>query len=135
MVAESGTAVAMKEIIYLCSCILAAVFAALPSPASAGFQGPVNSGGTESMSVDKVLGLKLDRDNVCISGRIISRLATDDDKYVFQDMTGEIVVEIDNETFAGQSVTPQDRVRLCGEVETELFRPNEFEAATLQLLR
>ncbi len=115
--------------------LAAAVAAACPAAASASFQGPVNDQGIESMSVDKVLSLKFDRENVCITGRITSRLAGSEDRYLFQDMSGEMMVEIDDRVFAGQVVTPQDRVRLCGEVDVEYFRPNEFDAETLQVLR
>ncbi len=113
----------------------AAIAAACPAIASAAFQGPVNDQGVESMSVDKALRLKLDRDHVCLTGRITSKLAGYDDKYLFQDMSGEMVVEIDDEVFYGQVVTPQDRVRICGDVDVEYFRPNEFDAETLQVLR
>lgn len=111
-----------------------AALAVLPSSASADFQGPVSIRGTETMSVDKILGLKMDRKNVCVSGQITSQLASGDDTYMFTDMTGEMVVEIDYDVFRGHTVTPESKVRLCGEVDVKYLKPNKFEAETLEVL-
>ncbi|MDO5537880.1 MAG: NirD/YgiW/YdeI family stress tolerance protein [Desulfovibrionaceae bacterium] len=125
----------MKKSLVLAGLVAVSAIAIAPSAVRADFQGPTNSLGAETMSVDKVLGLKLDRDHVCMTGRIVSKLATDHDKYVFKDMTGEIVVEIDQKTFRGQTVTPESRVRVCGEVDAEVLKPNEFDADVLDVLQ
>ena len=56
------------------------------------------------------------------------------DKYVFQDATGKITVEIDHKVFGARIVTPQTRVRLNGEVESEFFRRNEVDVDVLEIL-
>lgn len=106
----------------------------VPAAAQAAFEGPSATYGAQAMSVDRVLSLKFDRERVCMTGRIVNKLVTDDDKYTFQDNTGNMVVEIDYHVFGGQTVTPSTNVRVCGEVDAETFRPNEFDVETLQIL-
>ena len=52
---------------------------------------------------------------VIMRGRIVEKLG--DETYMFKDSSGTMRVEIDNDTWRGQVVTPDDYVRLYGEVE------------------
>ena len=58
-----------------------------------------------------------------------------DDKYTLRDATGTIVVEIDDRIFAGQRVDSNTKVRVEGEIDTEIMKPNEVEAHRLTVIR
>jgi uncharacterized protein (TIGR00156 family) len=55
---------------------------------------------------------------VTLEGNIVAHQR--EDYYTFRDATGEMRVEIEPGTFAGQEVGPDDRVRIMGEVDTGL---------------
>lgn len=57
---------------------------------------------------------------VVIMGRIVQR--SGDEKYLFEDGTGSIIIEIDDEDWRGQTVTPTDTVKLYGEVDRGIFK-------------
>ncbi len=57
---------------------------------------------------------------VIISGKILQR--TGDEKYLFEDGTGTIIVEIDDDDWRGQTVTPTDTVKLYGDVDRGIFK-------------
>ena len=57
---------------------------------------------------------------VIVTGYILQR--TGDEKYLFEDNSGTIVVEIDDENWNGQTVTPKDNVKLYGDVDKGLFK-------------
>ena len=61
------------------------------------------------------------RDNVPVvmTGYIIKSLG--DEKYTFQDDSGNMTVEIDDENWRGLTVSPADRVRLRGQVDRGIF--------------
>ncbi len=52
-----------------------------------------------------------------IKGNIVNRIS--DDKYLFRDATGEIVVEIDYKYWAGIQVTEKDVLELTGKVDRD----------------
>ncbi|WP_420864723.1 YgiW/YdeI family stress tolerance OB fold protein [Photorhabdus australis] len=54
---------------------------------------------------------------VVLEGNIESRIRGD--HFIFRDNTGVIEVEIDHKYWNGQTITPQDKVRLEGEVDKE----------------
>ena len=57
---------------------------------------------------------------VVLQGNIVQRISND--KYLFEDQTGSITVEIEKKDWAGVTVTPNDTVRLFGEVDSGLFK-------------
>ena len=57
---------------------------------------------------------------VIVMGKIIQR--TGDEKYLFEDSTGSIIVEIDDDNWRGQTVNPQDTVKLYGDVDRGIFK-------------
>ncbi len=114
--------------------LLAAALVLAPAAVQADFQGPSSDAGTQSMTVAQALSSKMDKDNVCLTGNVVSSVATDAEKYRFSDGTGTIIVEIDAKVFQGQHVTPTTKVRICGDVDVEFTRPNEFDAESLRIL-
>lgn len=57
---------------------------------------------------------------VIVKGKILQR--TGDDKYLFADDTGNIIVEIDEEDWNGQNITSDDIIKLYGEVDRGIFK-------------
>lgn len=57
---------------------------------------------------------------VIVQGHIVQRLG--DEKYLFEDATGSITVEIDDDEWRGQTITPSDTVRMSGEVDRGIFK-------------
>ncbi|HCU58762.1 MAG TPA: hypothetical protein DIC64_02140 [Alphaproteobacteria bacterium] len=54
---------------------------------------------------------------VVLQGNISKRLKKN--KYLFNDNTGEIIVEIEGYTWNGQDVSPQDVVMIVGEIDKD----------------
>lgn len=110
----------------------------LSVPAFAGFDGPgANQGGFSGSGPQRVTQAAQVRqahdDTPCaLEGFIIERVGKE--KYIFQDASGRVTVEIDDHIFGGATVTPQTRVRLVGEVEDEDFAPNEVDVRYLEVL-
>ena len=118
----------MKKLFVLCL----ALAAALPFAANAQ-KGPrpFHRGGfeediatvqyTNAADVEK-LG---DEAFVTLKGKIITRIGHE--KYTFQDESGTIIVEIDDDDWRGVSVKPSDVVILEGEVDKHFVKPTEVE--------
>ena len=97
-----------------------------------GFQGP--TAGIQADTVAKALKC-WDDAPVILTGNIVQRYAGSDDKYLFKDATGEIIVEIDFGVFAGRTVTPETRVRLSGILEMDgLLDPAMVEVKVVEIL-
>ncbi len=56
------------------------------------------------------------------------------DRYLFRDASGAVVVDIDRKRFRGETVTPETRVRLVGEVDVDHGR-REVDVDYLEVLR
>ncbi|MGV6988394.1 YgiW/YdeI family stress tolerance OB fold protein [Testudinibacter sp. P80/BLE/0925] len=71
----------------------------------------------EQAAVTKVVDIKNLKDDarVVLEGVIEQQVGKDD--YVFKDDSGSIEVEIERRAWAGQEVTPTDKVKLFGEVD------------------
>ncbi|MBD5641024.1 MAG: NirD/YgiW/YdeI family stress tolerance protein [Desulfovibrio sp.] len=123
---------------YLLAILLALFMAA---PALAGFSDPgARQGGFKgpgaqppASTVSQARGMRDDA-RVTLTGNIVSQLPSDHDKYIFRDATGEITVEIDQEDFRGQNVTPANTVRIIGEVDKEFGRAPEIDVKYLEVL-
>lgn len=111
---------------------------------STGYTGPSNAPkntaqGTYSgpstvplMTVKQLLDKGQDDQHARLQGRIVSH--DGGERYTFEDATGRITVEIDNEEFpAGETVSAERRVELLGEFDKGL-RKTEFEVDRLTLL-
>ena len=104
--------------------------------ASAGFQptAPQQPGGFKGPSagvttVSEALKAK-DDTLVVLTGHIEKETAKE--KYLFKDATGSIIVEIDNEDWQGQNVTPADTVVIHGEVDKEIMHSPEIDVDRIE---
>lgn len=63
--------------------------------------------------------VKAQRDEswVTLQGKLVKRLG--EDNFILRDATGEVMVEIDDDAWRGQAVTPNDTVRVSGEVDQD----------------
>lgn len=126
----------------LLSCLLVLSLAVPVMAAQGGFQGPGQSAGgfqgpTAGVQADTVARALQARDDapVLLTGHIVERVAGSDDEYNFRDATGVITVEIEQEVFAGRTVTPADRVRLSGKLDKEMMEPTKVDVKVLEILK
>lgn len=92
-----------------------------------GFQGANNATST----VAEALNMS-DDTPVILKGKIEKSLG--DEKYLFSDGTGTIVVEIDDEDWGGVVVKPENTVELKGEVDKDMLRAPEIDVDTVRLV-
>ncbi|MDR0407810.1 MAG: NirD/YgiW/YdeI family stress tolerance protein [Campylobacteraceae bacterium] len=103
------------------SCLIAAlIFIGSFAGAQEGFRGP----GPDIVTVETAKSLRDDYP-IVLRGKIERFLG--DEKYLFTDVTGSIVVEIDNRLWRGLSVDQNDTVEIVGEVDKGFMR-TEIEA-------
>ena len=69
-----------------------------------------------------------------LEGRIVSA-AKEHEEYVFQDRTGKIIIELDDELFHGRTVTPENTIRIWGEVDTKFGRDSEVEVDRFEIVK
>ncbi len=77
-------------------------------------------GGAETIVTIKQVNEMRDDVPVIVKGHIVQRMG--DEKYLFEDSTGSITVEIDDDNWRGQTVTPTDTVKLYGDVDRGIFK-------------
>lgn len=101
-----------------------------PKAAAQGaYSGPSN---VPLITVKQLLDTGRDEQPARLQGRIVS--FEGNERYTFEDATGRIIVEIDDEDFpAGQTVSAEQRVELVGEFDKGL-RKTEFEVDRVILL-
>ncbi len=78
------------------------------------------AGNPETIVTVEQIAQMRDEMPVVMQGKIVQNMG--DEKYLFQDGTGSIAVEIDDEDWAGQTVSPANTVKIYGEVDTGLFK-------------
>ncbi|MDR2461479.1 MAG: YgiW/YdeI family stress tolerance OB fold protein [Deltaproteobacteria bacterium] len=83
-----------------------------PSVLGGGFQGP----GLDVSTVEQALRMS-DDSAVILRGNIIQHLGKDN--YLFQDGTGSITVDIDDDKWRGVTVKPENLVEIQGEVDKD----------------
>jgi len=103
---------------------------ALPLSVHAQYAGPADA---PAAQVSSILQDPKDDQNVVLQGHLLRQLG--DEKYVFSDGTGEIVVEIDDDDFSREPVDEKTRVELRGEVDTGRNRPPEIEVDSMRVLK
>ena len=96
--------------------VLVGVSAGIVFAAHGGFKDSVNA---RKSTVAEVLKMN-NNAYVMVQGNIVKRLSND--KYSFKDSTGTITVEIDDDEWRGQTITPTDPVKLYGEVDRGIFK-------------
>ena len=120
---------------------------AMAVPAFAAFEGPGTTQpstsntpgfhGPRTGAISTVAAVMKARDDAycTLEGRLIEKLAGSDDKYVFEDSTGKVIVDIDHKKFAGRTVTPQNLVRLTGEVDVKHSGKRIVDVDMLEILK
>jgi len=112
-----------KKLLVFCMVLLVGNITTL-SAETGGFTGP-------GLQVTTVKQAKTFRDDtpVVLQGRILRSLGNE--KYMFSDNTGTIVVEIDDDLWRGISVSENDLVEIHGEVDKN-FRTVEIDADSIR---
>lgn len=82
---------------------------ALAQTATGGFTGPATV-----VTVEQTKALT-DDTHVTLQGQIERHLGGEN--YLFRDSTGTVEIEIDERRWNGQSVSPQDKVEISGEID------------------
>ncbi len=100
-----------------------------PTPNPGGFAGP--GPGNSALTVKDALKQR-DDSWVVLQGRIVASLG--DEKYTFQDATGSVVVEIDDEDWRGITVTPETNLEISGELDKEMFETPKIDVKSFRVL-
>lgn len=72
---------------------------------------------------------------VTLAGRLVSKIGKE--KFLFQDATGTMTVEIDDEEFrqlGNVDVTPDTVVRITGEVDKEILAKPEIDVKRIEIV-
>ena len=88
-----------------------------------GFDGP-RAPSMAPITIKEALSMRDDA-IVVLEGKIVHSLG--DEKYLFKDATGEVIIEIDDEDWHGVKVTPEDTLEIVGEVDKELFETTKID--------
>ena len=80
----------------------------------------------------RILLVEDDDQTVQLQGSIIEQVG--DETYIFADDTGEIRVEIDDDLFRNQPITPDMTVAISGEVEKDFMRSPEIDVEELSIV-
>ena len=97
------------------------------SSIAAGYSGPTASmPSTVQAALDAT-----DESQVTITGNII--MSNGDEVYTFQDSTGQIKVEIDNDLWMGININDKSIVTLRGEVEKEAFEDTVIDVDSITI--
>lgn len=104
----------------MCMAVIGGAHSAMTETMMVQTSGPGGFNGDENVivTVDQVKGMD-DDSMVWVEGNIIQK--NGDEKYLFQDATGSIIVEIDDGAWRGLVVGPTDTVRIYGEVDHGMF--------------
>lgn len=105
-----------------------------------GFQGsiqaPTEQGGFKGPSISETTVAKVkdlsDDTWVILTGKITKKIG--DELYVFEDSTGGINVDIDNKRWRGQTVTPDNTVRIEGKVDKE-WTSTEIDVKQITIIK
>jgi uncharacterized protein (TIGR00156 family) len=101
-------------------------FAGTALNAQEGYRGP----GPDVLTVESAKGLR-DDSPVTVRGRIEKFLG--DEKYLFVDDTGSIIIDIDDKLWYGISADQNDGVEITGEIDREFTRV-EIDASSMKKL-
>jgi uncharacterized protein (TIGR00156 family) len=109
----------MKKLTVLIASIFLAG-AAMAQSATGGFTGnakTVGGGFTGAVTVVTAEQAKTLSDNTKVTLRGTIERHVGGENYIFKDASGTIEVEIDDRRWEGQTVAPQDRIEIFGEVD------------------
>lgn len=99
------------------------------NPNPGGFAGP--GPGNSALTVKDALKQR-DESWVVLQGRIVASLG--DEKYTFQDATGTVMVEIDDDEWRGITVTPETNLEISGELDKEMFETPKIDVKSFRVL-
>ena len=68
-----------------------------------------------------------------LEGHIVEKLPRRKNRYLFEDHSGKVIVEIKNDVFGHLTVTPRDKVRLHGHIDWNRKRTNEVQVEALAI--
>ena len=71
-----------------------------------------------------------DNSMITLEGNITQQI--DDDEFWFTDGTGQIKVEIERHVWNGLNVGPNDKVRIFGKLDNEMFEKAELEVLRIE---
>ncbi|WP_027186832.1 YgiW/YdeI family stress tolerance OB fold protein [Desulfovibrio cuneatus] len=94
--------------------IMALFVCFLSTPALARFTGPSVGGPTQTVAQAQNVRTGT---YISLTGNIIEHLR--ENYFTFRDATGSIRVEIENDVWQGRDVSPQQRITIFGEVDTD----------------
>ncbi len=81
-----------------------------------GFQ---DDGSSQALITPVKKALRMRDDTIVIlRGNLVRRIG--DEKYLFHDATGEIIVEIDDDKWGGVTASPKDTLELSGEIDRDI---------------
>ena len=95
-----------------------------------GFKGP--SVNAAPITVKQALD-SWDDTKVVLRGHIVNSLGHE--KYTFTDGTAEVIIEIDDEDWAGRNVTAEDTIEIFGEVDKDMFRATEIDVDSFRVIQ
>jgi len=119
-----------SALVLLLSAPALAAFEGGPKAPDGGFKGPAVK--AEVDTVAKALKAR-DESPCVLEGRILSA-GPEHEEYVFQDATGKLIIELDDELFQGRTVTPENVIRIWGEVDTKFGRDSEVEVDRFEIV-
>ena len=113
---------------------LATIFALATTSAFAGFNGGNTQGGFQqatpsAISVKQALSAA-DNSMITLVGNITQQI--DDDEFWFTDGTGQIKVEIERHVWNGLNIGPNDKVRISGILDNEIFDRADIEVLRIE---
>jgi uncharacterized protein (TIGR00156 family) len=110
--------------------VLFSVLAMAQAQTGGGFAGP-GANANAATTVKDALQLR-DDSIVVLQGRIVASLG--DEKYTFQDATGSVMVEIDDDDWRGITVTPETTLEIVGELDKELFEATKIDVKSFKVI-
>ncbi len=118
--------------------MMVALLVALASPiyASEALANKKNTGGFTGLrpEITSVVDAQKMPDNSWTTLRGYIVRYNGDEKYLFKDSTGEQIIEIDNDIWRGQNISPDDLVEIVVEIDKD-FRRVEFEAEEIRIVQ
>lgn len=118
----------MKKISILAVMGVMATAAAVAGPGNMANDN-MNNNVIEVVTVEQVRGMA-DDSPVVVRGYLVQQ--NGENSYIFQDNTGTINVEIDEEDWGGLTVTPTDMVEVWGEVDKNGMSIMEIDVAAIK---
>ena len=114
---------------------LAAILALSTTSAFAGFNGNTTPNGGFQSDTQSAISVKqalkaADNSMITLEGNITQQI--DDDEFWFTDGTGQIRVEIERQVWNGLNVGPNDKIRIFGKLDNEVFDRAELEVLRIE---